>query len=54
MLSENGQVPSQRQLLHLIRLLALQHAHFDAMVLSEFHHGPISDTRPRSLARNRN
>jgi len=49
MLSQHSKIPSQRQLLNLIRLLARQHSHLKPVVLPKLHDRAIRNARPRPL-----
>lgn len=49
MLAQHSQIPPQRKLLNLIRLLALQNPNLSPMILSKLDNRPISNPRPRPL-----
>jgi hypothetical protein len=49
MLAQHSKIPSQRKLLDLIRLLALQNPNLDPMILSKLHNHPVRNPRPRPL-----
>jgi hypothetical protein len=49
MLAQHRKISSQRQLLHLICLLARQNAHLKPVVLPELHNCTVRDSRPGSL-----
>ena len=49
MLPQYSKIPSQRQLLHFIRLLARQNAHLNPMILPKLHHRAVRNPRPRPL-----
>jgi len=49
MLAQHSKIPSQRQLLNIIRLLARQHPNLKPMILPELHDRTIRDSGPRPL-----
>lgn len=49
MLAQHSQIPSQRKLLNLIRLLPLQNPNLSPVILPELDNSPVSNPRPRPL-----